>query len=113
MATRNAGQFAYHGEIGSIAIGLKADLVMLNSRSPGFWPMNRPINQLVYCAPSITVETVVADGQILMHDGRIETVDEDAIASEFGGFARGYRERPSTGRSRSLDISSPTGAACT
>jgi len=54
--------------------------------------MNLPINQLVYCAPCIDIETVIADGRILMHDGRIETVDEDAIVCEFAEFARGYRE---------------------
>jgi cytosine/adenosine deaminase-related metal-dependent hydrolase len=92
LATRNTGLFAYNGEVGTIATGLKADLVMLNSRSPGFRPMNLPINQLVYCAPCIDIETVIADGSILMHDGRIETVDEDAIVCEFGELARGYRE---------------------
>ena len=65
-------------EIGSLACGKKADLIQVDLTGTHMRPINRIENSLVYCASSHDVTTVICDGQVVMEDRQIRTLDEEA-----------------------------------
>jgi cytosine/adenosine deaminase-related metal-dependent hydrolase len=69
-------------EVGCLAEGYKADLVLLRKRSFPFIPLNDLKNQLVYAENGNSVDTVFINGQIIVQEGKILTVDEEAIIQE-------------------------------
>jgi cytosine/adenosine deaminase-related metal-dependent hydrolase len=55
-------------DIGSIAVGKKADLVLFDTRRPEWRTLFNPINSLVYNADGRSVHTVIVDGRIVVED---------------------------------------------
>ena len=74
--------------IGSIEMGKKADLAILNLRTPSMTPRNDLLAGLCYSANGSEVETVIIDGKITMEDGKILTLDEDRIYAEISRICR-------------------------
>ena len=80
MATLNgAAALGLAKEIGSVEVGKKADIVLINTRKSHLTPWRNPISHLVYSASGCDVETVLCDGEILMEDSRLEAVDEKYV----------------------------------
>ncbi len=74
-------------EIGSLEVGKKADMVVLNLNVPNAVPMYDVYSQVVYALKASEVETVVVGGKTLLKDGKLLTVDEAkamAKAKEYG-----------------------------
>lgn len=66
-------------DIGSLEVGKKADLVVVN---PNLWtmaPINDPIASLVYSMRTENIDSVMCNGQWIMRSQKILTVDEAAI----------------------------------
>jgi 5-methylthioadenosine/S-adenosylhomocysteine deaminase len=63
-------------EVGSLEVGKKADVTIINLRKAHIMPLHDPIGALVYCANINDVDTVIIDGKIIMEDKVIKTVDE-------------------------------------
>jgi len=76
-------------EIGSIEKGKRADLVIVNRDSLNQIPLYNIYSDLVYATKASDVETVIINGQIVMRDRRLLTLDEAAIKEG----ARVFRER--------------------
>lgn len=70
-------------DIGSLEVGKKADLVIMDLRNANFVPLNDARKHLVYCENGSSVETVIVDGEIVLRDGLLTKVDEDALLDEF------------------------------
>ena len=66
-------------EIGSLEVGKKADIAILNLNSPSLTPRNNLIAGLSYSANGSEVETVIIDGKITMENRKILTMDEDLV----------------------------------
>jgi len=66
-------------EIGSIEVGKKADLIILNVEKAHWKPTWNPISNLVYSAKSCDVETVICNGKVIMQDRKILTLNEEKI----------------------------------
>lgn len=66
-------------QIGSIEVGKKADLAILNLNTPSLTPRNNLIAGLSYSANGSEVETVIIDGKITMEDRKILTMDEELV----------------------------------
>lgn len=67
-------------EIGSLEVGKKADVVLLNLKALHNSP--RPedvVSTIVYSATPADVHAVLVDGQFLMKDGRLTTLDESTV----------------------------------
>lgn len=62
-------------EIGFIAPGIRADLVLLDLNDPAFLPLNDVVRQVVYAESGRAVRTVVVDGRVVLRDGVPETID--------------------------------------
>ncbi len=83
MATRNAAQ-ALGLPTGSIEVGKKADLVLLDLDAPSLTPLNNAAAALAYSANGSEVATVIIDGQVVMRDRELTTIDEERVRYEIG-----------------------------
>lgn len=63
-------------DLGAVAPGRKADLVLLRADSVFLRPLNHPLNALVYAETGADVDTVLVDGRIVLDHGRVCTVNE-------------------------------------
>lgn len=77
MATSN-GYRAYGIKGGKIAEGYLADIAML-SKSPQFYPGYNPLYSLVYSASGEEVQHLIVNGEIIMEDRVILTLDEEKV----------------------------------
>ena len=69
-------------EIGSIAIGKKADLILLNLHQLHSTPQPDLISTIVYSAQSSDVETVLIEGQVVMRNRELLTLNEAEIIAQ-------------------------------
>lgn len=80
MATiHGARALGLENEIGSIETGKRADLQLLNLNGLHTTPQPDPVSTIVYAARASDVETVIIDGQIVMRDGRVMTLEEEEV----------------------------------
>ncbi|MEM2897513.1 MAG: amidohydrolase [Candidatus Bathyarchaeia archaeon] len=83
MATINGAKaLGLENEIGSIEVGKKADIIIVDLNKPHSAPVHRPVSSIVYSALGSDVETVIVDGKIIMENYEIKTVDEKKIMSD-------------------------------
>jgi 5-methylthioadenosine/S-adenosylhomocysteine deaminase len=66
-------------EIGSIEVGKRADLTLLNLEALHTTPHPDPISTIVYAAEASDVETVIIDGRVVMREGELTTLDQQAV----------------------------------
>jgi len=64
---------------GKIEEGYDADLIIVNTQRPHLQPIYDPIAQLVYSAQSEDIETVIAQGEIIMENRKVLTLNEEEI----------------------------------
>lgn len=69
-------------QIGSLEVGKRADAVLHDTDRPEWRPLLNVINQLVWAADGRGVHTVVVDGRVVVEDGHMTTIDEDALWRE-------------------------------
>jgi cytosine/adenosine deaminase-related metal-dependent hydrolase len=86
-ATLGAAMALGRNDLGRLAPGAKADLVVLDGRSMSMRPLRDPIKSIVYYPASRSVETVVVDGRIIVRDGKVPGVDEYALADRIQAAA--------------------------
>jgi len=80
MATRGGARAIGMGErLGAIKEGFLADLVLLDLRAPHLTPIHDPLAALVYSARGPDVHTVVVNGEIVVRDREVTTLDEEKI----------------------------------
>ncbi|MBQ11401.1 MAG: hypothetical protein CMJ45_07620 [Planctomyces sp.] len=66
-------------ETGSLEVGKKADLFMINMMRPHLVPTLRIVSGFVHNGQPSDVQSVMVDGRWLMQDGKALTIDEDDI----------------------------------
>lgn len=66
-------------EIGSIEVGKKADVILIDWWRPHMVPMNMPLYRVAYFANGNDVSTTIVNGRILMRDRRVLSVNEDDV----------------------------------
>jgi len=64
---------------GSLEIGKKADLILIDVDKPHLTPMHDLYASLVYAARGSDVDTTIVDGKILMENRKVKTLDEDEV----------------------------------
>ena len=68
-------------EIGSIEVGKRADLVLLNLETLHATPYSDAVSTIVYATQPSDVQTVLIDGRIVLRDGKLTTMDEGQVIS--------------------------------
>ena len=96
-------------DLGRIAPGARADLVLWKGRSWGMTPLRDPVRNLVYNATAEDVDRVRVDGRLVVAGGRVLATDERALfdALQAGGERMWPRMREFDWASRDADGLSP------
>jgi len=80
MATiKGARALGLEDQIGSLEVGKKADLIVVNMRKPHLTPTFNAVSNMVYAAEGSDVETTIIDGKIIMEDRVVKTLDEEEV----------------------------------
>ncbi len=80
-------------KIGSLEVGKKADLVVVNPNSATMLPIHDPVASMVSSLRADNIESVMVDGNWIMYDRVIKTVDEDDVLASARRHAEALRER--------------------
>lgn len=88
-------------EIGSIEVGKRADLTVLDLSGPHTQPDAADLaSRIVYGARASDVRDVIVDGQVVVRDGRLRTARIDDIRREANGWAGRLHRTLSRGAGR-------------
>lgn len=79
-ATLGGARALGRDDLGRIAPGAKADVVIWDTETLSMAPVRDPIKNIVYNAQSHDVETVIIDGRVVMRDRQIPGVDVRRLA---------------------------------
>ncbi|MGH7796359.1 MAG: amidohydrolase family protein [Candidatus Binatia bacterium] len=78
---------------GTIEVGKRADLILLDLDTVHNQPVNDVFSQIVHCAKASDVRTVMVNGEILLRDGQLKRHDEDHLIAEARQANRDLMER--------------------
>lgn len=73
-------------EIGSLEKGKKADIITINLDKAHLSPMYDPFSHLVYCVNGGDVVNTIINGEVVMRDGVVKTVDEGRVLEEANDY---------------------------
>ncbi len=83
MATIEGARALGQGEeVGTLESGKRADLIIIELERLHLTPIPDIISTIVYAAEAADVKTVLIDGQIVMRDGELATVNEREVITE-------------------------------
>lgn len=78
--------------VGVLAPNYEADIILVDLNTLNFTPLNDIYRQLVYCETGSSVVLTMVAGQIVMENGKLLTVDEEAIKAEARELMIEYRK---------------------
>ena len=81
-ATTGGAKALGRDDIGRLAPGCKADLVLVDLKAPTMRPMREPLRNLVFCAQERAVKDVFVDGRQVVRDGECLTINLDAALAD-------------------------------
>lgn len=83
MATINGAKaLGLEKSIGSLEVGKKADIILIDLSSPHLQPLHDIYACFVYSARGSDVDTVIVDGRILMENREVVTLDEQDVMDQ-------------------------------
>ena len=89
MATRDGARaIGMEAEIGSLEVGKKADLIIVDIHQPHLVPMYHPASHAVYAAKGSDVKTVIIDGRLVVENGAPVRLDLADIMQRANSVAR-------------------------
>jgi cytosine/adenosine deaminase-related metal-dependent hydrolase len=80
-ATIGGAKALLRDDIGRIAVGAKADIVLVDCTHPAMRPCRDPVRSLTYSASDRAVRDVFVDGEQVVRDGEVTTIDYAAAAA--------------------------------
>lgn len=81
-ATLGGAKALGRDDLGRIAPGARADLLVWSGQSLTMTPLRDPVKNLVYSAQAEDLETVLIDGRVVMQDRRIPGIDLTALTAD-------------------------------
>jgi 5-methylthioadenosine/S-adenosylhomocysteine deaminase len=75
-------------DIGTIEVGKKADIIVVDLNSPHLTPLYNPYSVLVYSAGGSDVKDVIVNGKILMKDRQLLTLNPDLVMDRVRQISR-------------------------
>ena len=109
IATLGAAKGLNRDDIGRLSVGAKADVVLIDLKHPNLRPLRDPLKCLIHSGTAGAVRDVYVDGNLVVSDRKVLTMDQDAILDELqAGQARVMENMPSADwANRSADEISP------
>ncbi len=90
LATSSGAEALGLGQItGKLAPGFKADIVLIDMKAPHWYPRHDRLSLLTYAANCSDVHTVLVNGQIVLDNRHLVTIDEEKLMYE--AHKRGMR----------------------
>ncbi len=83
-ATRVGALSQGRDDCGSIKVGNKADIIVLDINTPNFFPVHDYLNNIVYSANGGDVILTMVDGNVLYKDGVFTTIDIEKVKYNVG-----------------------------
>jgi 5-methylthioadenosine/S-adenosylhomocysteine deaminase len=74
--------------LGSLEVGKKADLIVLDTQRPHLVPAGRIVSAWIHNGQPSDIESVMVDGQFVMRNGKVLTVDEESLVKEADAVGR-------------------------
>jgi cytosine/adenosine deaminase-related metal-dependent hydrolase len=95
MTIDGAKSLLWEKEIGSLEVGKKADIILMDMNRPEWQPCHPgyEVTNLVYSASGDSTDTVIIDGNIIMEKREVLTVEESRILEDVRKHAFDLRER--------------------
>ncbi len=91
-ATQGGGTAMREPGLGTMAIDAPADLILIDLKALPFVPLNNLPRQLVHCEFGQSVRLTMVAGRVVVRNGRLQTVDEDAILAEASAVFAGKQK---------------------
>ena len=88
LATSEAARVMQRPDLGSLAVGKTADIIIVNLDRPHLTPLYNIYSQLVYSAGGGDVDSAIINGKLVMDNREILTVDEAEIIDRANFLAR-------------------------
>ncbi|HJS72647.1 MAG TPA: amidohydrolase [Vicinamibacteria bacterium] len=93
MATRGGAKaLGLDALVGSLEAGKRADIVLIDVREPELTPMYDVYSHLVYAIKGAHVKTVLVDGEVILRDRKMTTLDEDTVMAKAREIQKRIRE---------------------
>ncbi len=99
MATTGGARAVGDRAIGTIEVGTRADLVVLDPSSPALTPSYDAMSTVAYAASRADVRWVVAGGRLVVDDRRLTTIDVEAAIDAVGALEPRIRDAAAPARS--------------
>lgn len=89
LATKQGALALGFTDIGELAVGQKADIVLYDMQKPYWYPRHDRVSLFVYAANAADADTVIVNGKVLMQNGELPQLDVERIYAEAN--TRGHR----------------------
>jgi len=80
------------GQIGSLEVGKRADLICVSVAAARQTPLYDPVSHLIYTTRGDDVRTTIVDGAVLMRDRTIKTLDRATVIADANRLAQKVRD---------------------
>ena len=87
-ATQGGARAVQGKLLGSLEVGRKADLLVVDTLRAHLVPAGRIVSALIHSGHPSDIESVMVDGQVVMRQGKVLTMDEDSIIREADAVGR-------------------------
>jgi 5-methylthioadenosine/S-adenosylhomocysteine deaminase len=92
ITINGAKALGLESEIGSIEIGKKADIILVDTLNPNLTPnTNSLISHLIYSANGSNVDTTICNGEILMENRKLEVLNEKNIIEKVNKITEKFK----------------------
>jgi 5-methylthioadenosine/S-adenosylhomocysteine deaminase len=94
MATINGAKaINMEHELGSLEKGKLADVILFNYKLPNMMPIVDLVSQIVYCGKAENIDSVIVNGNLVLKDRKLLTMDETPIVEHTQTLANALMER--------------------
>ena len=82
LVSGGAAAIGQRDELGEVAVGKKADVILINIEQPHLYPTQNLVNTIIASACAADVTDSIIDGRLVMKNREVLTLDEEKILAD-------------------------------